>query len=120
MNKAIRIFFSELSKRHFLSILKDGTAELDQGAGELADGAGRLSDGTAKLDDGVPELLDGMEKFETEGMDQLVSRLENELPDALDQIQAVLKAGEVYRNFSGTAGNDNDRVKFIFRTEEIK
>ena len=53
-------------------------------------------------------------------MDQLVSRLENELPDALDQIQAVLKAGEVYRNFSGTAGNDNDRVKFIFRTEEIK
>lgn len=100
--------------------LKDGTAELDQGAGELADGAGRLSDGTAKLDDGVQELLDGMEKFETEGMDQLVSRLENELPDALDQIQAVLKAGEVYRNFSGTAGNDNDRVKFIFRTEEIK
>ncbi|MBQ6357132.1 MAG: hypothetical protein IJI52_08585, partial [Solobacterium sp.] len=100
--------------------LKDGTAELDQGAGELADGAGRLSDGTAKLDDGVQELLDGMEKFETEGMDQLVSRLENELPDALDQIQAVLKAGEVYRNFSGTVGNDNDRVKFIFRTEEIK
>ena len=83
-------------------------------------GAGRLKEGTAELDDGAQKLLEGMQKFEDEGITRLVSTLKNDLPEALDQIRAVMDAGSTYKNFSGSTGSENDKVKFIIKTEEIR
>jgi hypothetical protein len=31
-----------------------------------------------------------------------------------------MDAGSTYKNFSGSTGSENDKVKFIIKTEEIR
>lgn len=100
--------------------LKDGTAELDNGASELLNGVIQLDDGAVQLDDGTETLLEGMEKFKSEGIDKLAEVFGGELEDVLDRLTAISDAGTAYRSFSGTSENENDSVKFIFKTESVK
>ncbi|MBR3202255.1 MAG: hypothetical protein IKF60_01575, partial [Solobacterium sp.] len=100
--------------------LKDGTSELDNGVSTLRDGVIKLNDGSAALDDGALELLEGMETFESEGMDKLAEVFGDKLGDIIDRLSALNDAGTSYNNFSGASGNENDSVKFIFKTESVK
>ena len=100
--------------------LKTGTADLDNGASELLNGVILLDDGAVKLDDGTLKLLEGMDKFRSEGIDRLAEVFGGELEDVLDRLTAISDAGTGYRSFSGTSDNENDSVKFIFRTEGVK
>ncbi|MBO5555517.1 MAG: hypothetical protein J5941_08365, partial [Solobacterium sp.] len=76
-------------------------------------------DGAVQLDDGTETLLEGMEKFKSEGIDKL-AEVFGELEDVLDRLTAISDAGTAYRSFSGTSENENDSVKFIFKTESVK
>ena len=61
-----------------------------------------------------------MEKFKSEGIDKLAEVFGGELEDVLDRLTAISDAGTAYRSFSGTSENENDSVKFIFKTESVK
>ena len=100
--------------------LKVGSVSLNDGAGDLSDGVGDLVDGVDKLANGSDDLHDGMVEFNEKGIQKLQKIFGNDVKDVLDRLDAVKDAGSAYTNFSGTADDSTAKVKFIFKTAEIK
>ena len=90
----------------------DGTAKLN-------DGVYRLNDGAKRLDEGAAELRDGMIRLDEEGVQKISSLLGDNAADVLNRIKAVKKAGEGYRSFTGALEDEEDSVRFIYKTGAI-
>ncbi|MBR6256047.1 MAG: hypothetical protein IKR23_01610 [Lachnospiraceae bacterium] len=99
--------------------LRDGAASLYDGTAKLNDGVYRLNDGAKRLDEGAAELRDGMIRLDEEGVQKISSLLGDNAADVLNRIKAVKKAGEGYRSFTGALEDEEDSVRFIYKTGAI-
>ena len=102
-----------------VALLDDGAVELDDGVQELLDGTIELDDGVKELDDGAQELLDGLVEMNEEGISKITEMFGDNLTEAVDRLKEIRAAGVTYNNFAGALEDENNSVKFIFRTEEI-
>lgn len=124
--------------------LHDGSSQLVQGSSTLQDGLTTLNDGTTTLANQTPFLLDGIHQlnsasqtlsskttelhngiyeFKATGLDQLSSEVSMSMAD-LNKIIAIkdelIKENETAHSFSGAPENAETKVKFIYKTKEIK
>lgn len=109
------------------STLKDGTAQLKEGAetlynGVLAmkEGTPALTDGITKLRDGSMELSDGIKQLNEQGIQKLVEFVDGDLERVVARLKATVDVSKEYHNFSGINDDMDGKVKFIYRTEELK
>lgn len=109
------------------STLKDGTAQLKEGAATLyngvltmKDGTPALTDGVTKLRDGSMQLSDGMKQFAEEGIQKLVDFVDGDLEGFVARLKATVDVSKDYQNFSGISEDMDGKVKFIYRTKELK
>lgn len=107
--------------------LKDGTAQLKEGAATLyngvltmKDGTPALTEGVTKLRDGSMQLSDGMKQFAEQGIQKLVDFVDGDLEGFGARLKATVDVSKEYNNFSGISEDMEGKVKFIYRTEEIK
>ena len=106
--------------------LKEGTAALKKGAATLYNGVLKMKDGVPTLISGVEQLKDGsmqlsegLQQLNKEGIEKLVSLLENDLGDLSARVQATIDVSKNYRSFAGISDDADGQVKFIYRTDEI-
>lgn len=109
------------------SELKGGTAQLKEGASslyagimQLKNGAPALMDGVTKLKNGAMQLSDGLQQFDEEGIQKIVDLVDGDIEGVLARVRATVDVSKNYRNFSGISDNMDGRVKFVYRTDEIK
>lgn len=107
--------------------LQSGAAQLEEGAKTLYEGAltlkkgiPALTDGIKQLRDGAMELSDGMKQFSEEGLDKLAELAGGDLEEIAARLRATLEVSQNYRNFAGIGDGMDGRVKFVYRTEEIR
>lgn len=107
--------------------LKDGTAQLKEGAATLyngvltmKDGTPALTEGVTKLRDGSMQLSDGMKQFAEQGIQKLVDFVDGDLEGFVARLKATVDVSKEYNNFSGISADMDGKVKFIYRTEEMK
>lgn len=107
--------------------LKDGTVQLKGGAATLyngvltmKDGTPALTEGVTKLRDGSMQLSDGMKQFAEQGIQKLVEFVDGDLEGFVARLKATVDVSKEYNNFSGISEDMDGKVKFIYRTEEIK
>ena len=79
-----------------------------------------LVDGVTQLRDGSMELSDGLKQFSEQGVQKLIDLLEGDLAGAAARLRATIDVSKDYRNFAGIESGMDGRVKFIYRTGEIK
>ncbi len=107
--------------------LKAGTAELYAGINELCDGiftlkngAPALIDGITRLKDGSMKLSNGLKEFNESGVEKLTEAVDGDIGGLIARIKATIDVSKNYKSFSGISNDMDGRVKFIYRTEEIK
>jgi len=114
--------------------LYDGTDKLANGANDLADGTNKLKDGTTELKDGVSELTDGVSqlvdgsgkltdgiiKFNDEGISKIVDLVDNDLEAYYDRLCAVKDFAKEYTSFTSNEKNEDNSVKFIYKTNPVE
>lgn len=107
--------------------LKNGTAELKAGAAKLYSGVLTLQDGMPTLISGVTELRDGamalsdgMKQFNEEGIQKLINLVDEDLDGVVVRLKATVDVSKNYTNFAGISNGMDGKVKFIYRTDEIK
>ncbi|MBS6196168.1 MAG: hypothetical protein KH828_11375 [Clostridiales bacterium] len=103
-----------------MSLLAGGANELKDGTALLAAGGKQLKNGTTELKSGSGELADGMKKFDEEGIQQLVSVMEDGIQDVLERLTDVADADKAYHAFDGGDKDMNGSVKFIIETAGIE
>ena len=101
------------------SLLSAGVGKLASGASQVADGAGQLADGSAALDDGVQKLVDDLKEYNEEGIQKLVGMFGDDLTEVTDRIRGLKDAAVAYNNYAGAVRDDNNSVRFIFKTAGI-
>ena len=106
--------------------LKNGTGTLYNGVSSLYDGiltmkngAPALIDGITQLKDGAMQLSDGLAQLNEEGIQKLISKVDN-AKLLIDRLKAVVTVSKNYRSFAGISDKADGNVKFIYRTDEIK
>lgn len=114
--------------------LSKGAEDLSSGTGSLASGAGELYSGAAALKDVIPALTDGVTQlkngswnlysglvqFNTDGVQKLVSAVDDDLEGFVDKLQAVKDAAKLYDLETSDDTDPLASLKYIYRTEEIK
>ena len=107
--------------------LKNGTSKLSSGANELyngiltlKDGMPTLVDGVSKLKDGSMQLSDGLKEFNEQGVQKLVDAVNGDLKGLTTRLKATADVSKNYKSFSGLNDNMSGKVKFIYKTDEIK
>ena len=107
--------------------LKNGTAQLKNGSSELSDGILQLknslpalTDGVSQLKDGGLQLSDGIKKFNEDGIQKITELVGGDLDTLVSRLKATSELSKKYRNFSGIGDDMDGKVRFIYRTEEIK
>lgn len=103
-----------------------GSRQLIQGAGRLKKGSdkldqatGKVAEGIDKLKVGASDLYDGMYRFDSEGIQEINTRYEEDFSNLKDRLSALLDVSKEYNNFSGISDGMDGDVKFIIETEEI-
>ena len=100
-----------------LTTLKSGSSELLSGATALDNGLGTLNDsmptlkaGVSQLSSGSTTLSDGLSAFNEEGVQKLVSAYEGNVSDLISRVKTIVNLSK----------NANQKVKYIYRVDEIK
>ncbi len=101
------------------SRLKTGASALYDGILQLKNGAPALVDGVTQLKDGAMQLQEGLKQFNRDGIQKIVTLLDDGLDMVLTRLKAMIDVSRNYRNFSGIGESIDGRVKFIYRTDEI-
>ena len=108
------------------STLASNNSTLTSGAAQLADGTETLNSATATLSSGVAELnagaitlKDGMAEFNSEGVSQITSLVGDDAQTVIDTIDAIAKLGSSYNSFTGSTGNYDSSVVFIYKTAAV-
>ena len=65
------------------------------------------------------ELLDGLMKYKEEGIGKITDLLGESLTVVSDRLEAIRKAAGSYTSYGGALEDENNEVKFIFRTDSI-
>lgn len=100
-----------------------GTKELWSGVKILFTSTNQLSDGIGKLTEGAKALYDGMRTFQEEGTEKVAEAVECIFGDGdnlQERAEAVQKAAESYKTYSGTVAEMDGEVKFIMTTDSIE
>lgn len=117
--------------------LSDGMATLEQGTSNLVDastkltvglktaatGTKKLLQGATELSKGSTTLSDNLQKFNQEGVKKLNDKINKGMSvinDLLDIKNEIVKLSKGYKTFSGASSDMEGKVKFIFKTDEIK
>lgn len=103
-----------------IDALDEGAGKLDKGLKELKNNIPALKDGVTKLYDGSVQLSDGIKEFNEKGISKITEAVEGELEGVIERIRVMGEISKAYNNFSGISDSMNGRVKFIYRTDEIK
>ena len=97
--------------------LKAGTTALVNGAKSLSLGINQLNQSAPALVNGIEQLLDGstklsngLKQFSEEGINKLVSIYNNNVRSLINKIQDI----------QNVAKNNSSKIKYIYRTDEIK
>lgn len=108
------------------SKLKNGTESLYNGISSLydgiltiKDGVPALVDGVTQLKDGSMQLSDGLSRFNEEGVQKLVDKIDD-VQTLIDRLKATVTVSKNYRSFAGISDSEDGDVKFIYKTGEIK
>ena len=97
--------------------LLEGIGSLSNGMNTLTENLPSLTDGVQQLLDGANELKDGLNTFDEEGVSKLVSLVEDDLADTLDNVKAALNAANAYTTYTSLGENMTGRVRFVWRTD---
>lgn len=110
--------------------LVSGLQRVDQGAGALqsgsatiGNGAQQLYDASTLLKDKTGELHAGMSKFKTTGIDEMQKQVSLSLDDVTQLLaikDEIVKEAEQEHTFSGAPKNSENKVKYIYKTEELQ
>ena len=79
-----------------------------------------MKDGVTKLHDGAVQMSDGIKEFNERGISKITEAVEGELEGVIERIRVMGEISRAYNNFSGISDSMNGRVKFIYRTDEIR
>ncbi|MCR5154537.1 MAG: hypothetical protein K6B75_06795 [Lachnospiraceae bacterium] len=99
----------------FLDGLKNYTA----GVSAAAAGAENLSAGTAALSAGSEQLLEGTKTY-TDGVNLLCNTVDEKLTSLITKIKELKEAAGSYTNYSGIDDSMTGKVRFVYKTSEIK
>lgn len=96
-----------------------GVTKLKKGSNQLNKATGQVTEGIGKLKDGASELYDGMDRFDSEGIQEINKMYEDDFKDLKDRLSVLLDISKEYTNFSGIGDGMDGEVKFIIETAEI-
>lgn len=98
----------------------EGSETLFAGISSLQDGINKIDDGTGQLNDGAGLLYENMYKFDEEGIDKMVSTLdEADIQGLSDRIHAVAKASSIDVLIGGKTDEMLGDSKIIFKTDSV-
>ena len=106
-----------------MSDAKAGTNQLIQSTPSLLNGINQLSDASATLAEKTKLLYEGVNQFKLEGLDVLhhkVSSVTGQLDLILQIKDEIIAETENVHSFSGAPEHADSKVKFIYKTAEIK
>lgn len=97
-----------------------GAKTLNDGMQTVNNNTGALIEGIAKLQNGSMQISDGMKKFKKEGIDKIMSLVNDDDLNILDRIKSLVEISKDYQSFGGKSDDMTGRVKFVYRTEAIE
>lgn len=100
-----------------------GVSKLQSGASALSSGATQLHSATTTLAEKTSELNKGMQTFKMDGIDKMKNEVNVSMTD-LNQLLSIkneiVKEAENEHSFTGAPKDSAAKVKFIYKTEELK
>ncbi len=96
-----------------------GSVQLQEGTQTLKDSTPALVDGITQLQDGAIRLSDGLAEFNEQGIQKLAAEVDGGLDGLIERVHALKTVSRNYNNFAGAAENEENQVKFIYRTNSI-
>lgn len=108
----------KLSK--YESSIREALGEVDNKVEILKSALSQLEDGSNQLANGSIELADGMNKFKSEGIENICNYINGDLKDITDRIEKLKELSKQYNNFTMLEDGNNGNVKFIMITDSIK
>lgn len=107
--------------------VKSGSAELNAGMTELYAGILTLKNSTPALISGVTDLKngsfqlsEGLKKFNSEGIQKLVSAVDGDVKGLITRAKATAEVSKSYKTFTGLDKDMDGEVRFIYRTDSIE
>ena len=99
----------------------DGAKQVKSGAASLADGTARFKEGTSKLASGADELSEGISKFNKEGIEKLVSLMDDaDIEDLFNRMKALANASGDPAFIGGISDNMSGDSKIRFKTGAVQ
>ncbi len=98
----------------------EGIQALADGLGSLKEGLGQFREGIEQLADGSMQLSDGLKQLHAEGLEPVLTLLEEDGQPLLLRLRATLQAAKDYQSFSGISDSMEGSVKFIYKLESIE
>lgn len=108
----------KLSK--YESSISEALGEVDNKVEILKSALSQLEDGSNQLANGSIELADVMNKFKSEGIENICNYINGDLKDITDRIEKLKELSKQYNNFTMLEDGNNGNVKFIMITDSIK
>lgn len=102
-----------------VATLNDGIGQLTDGIFALKDGAPALIDGITQLKDGSMQLSDGLNQFNEEGIQKILSAVDDNLGSVTERLEAISTVSKNYKNYSGIDDSMDGDVKFIYKTDAV-
>lgn len=103
-----------------MKTFSEGIQALADGLGSLQEGCGQLGEGIAQLADGSMQLSEGLQQLQTEGLEPILTLLEEDGQPLLLRLKATMQAAKEYRSFSGISDSMDGSVKFIYKLGSIE
>ena len=101
--------------------LKSGTSQLSSGSSKIVKYMGQLSEGAETLSSGTDTLSSSMKKFNKQGIQKLVSTMDDaDLDTLISRAQATVDAASEGSFVGGKLDSQNGESKIIFKTDEVK
>lgn len=98
----------------------EGIQALADGLCSLQEGCGQFGEGIAQLADGSMQLSQGLQQLQTEGLEPILTLLEEDGQPLLLRLKATMQAAKEYRSFSGISDSMDGSVKFIYKLGGIE
>ena len=99
----------------------EGSKTLTSGANELASGTDEFKKGTSKLAAGAEELYEGIYAFNRDGIEKLISTMNDaDIDGLLERVRALADASSKGKFVGGKADNMNGESRIIFKSDTVK
>jgi len=103
-----------------LGTAKDGVNSLSEGLLLLSENENELTNGLNSLKEGAFALNQGIETINTEVINKLSEMVKVDLGQLKITIKAMNEASKNYKSFTNVNGQEEGKVKFILKNEEIR